>query len=120
MQAIVLMDVIQMTNGISWLVNRLIPDFKTYGGLIMNTIYGGMNPRAIKNAIRYGDGAKFISFGAHSTYFQASQEGRVINGKFKALSEEYPKFIEEELSRCIKIPINEEPGSELKEIFSSL
>mgnify|MGYP001263719070 CR=1 FL=1 len=117
MQAIVLMDVIQMTNGISWLVNRLIPDFKTYGGLIMNTIYGGMNPRAIKNAIRYGDGAKFISFGAHSTYFQASQEGRVINGKFKALSEEYPKFIEEELSRCIKIPINEEPGSELKEIL---
>lgn len=117
MQAIVLMDVIEMTNGISWLVNRLIPDFKTYGGLIMNTVYGGMNPRTVKNSIKYGEGAKFISFGAHSTYFQASKEGRVINGKFKSLKDEYPKFIEEELSKCIKIPINEEPGSELKEIL---
>ena len=43
MQAIVLMDVIEMTNGISWLVNRLIPDFKTYGGLIMKFQGNGIN-----------------------------------------------------------------------------
>ena len=76
MRTIVLMDVFEMSNGIAWLVNRLVPDFKVYGGLILNTVYGSLNPRAVKTAISYGDGAKFISFGTHSTYFQASREGR--------------------------------------------
>jgi len=117
MRAIVFMDVFEMSNGISWLVNRVVPDFKTYGGLIMNTVYGGMNPRAVKTAISYGDGAKFISFGAHSTYYQASREGRIVEGKFVPLSELYPKFKEEELNRSIRIPVNEAPGKELDEIL---
>ena len=50
MQAIVLLDVFEMTNGVSWLVNKIVPDFRTYGGLILNTVYGGMNPRAVKTA----------------------------------------------------------------------
>ena len=118
MRAIVYMDVFEMSNGTSWLVNRAIPDFQTYGGLIMNTIYGGMNPRAVKTALEYGDGAKFISFGAHSTYYQASREGHIKNGKFVPLSELYPKFKNEELDRCIRIPIDEPPGPELDEILS--
>ena len=80
MRAIVLMDVFQMTNGIAWIVNRAVPDFTVYGGLILNTAYGGLNPRAVKTAIGYGDGARFISFGAHSTYYQASREGRIVDG----------------------------------------
>jgi len=80
MCAIVYMDVFQMSNGITWLVNRILPGFKTYGGLILNTVYGGMNPRAVKTAIHYGDGAKYISFGAHSTHYQASREGRILDG----------------------------------------
>ena len=51
MQAIVFMDVFEMSNGTAWLVNRAVPDFKTYGGLIMNTVYGSMNPRAVKTAL---------------------------------------------------------------------
>jgi len=117
MRAIVFMDVFEMSNGISWLVNRVVPDFKTYGGLIMNTVYGGMNPRSVKTAISYGDGAKFISFGAHSTYYQAAREGRTINGKFTPLSELYPKFKVEELDRSIRIPINESPNEQLDEIL---
>ncbi|UCD43925.1 MAG: hypothetical protein JSV27_07170 [Candidatus Bathyarchaeota archaeon] len=119
MRAIVFMDVFEMSNGTAWLVNRVVPDFKTYGGIILNTVYGGMNPRAVKTAIRYGDGAKYVSFGAHSTYYQAVREGRVVDGRFVSLSKLYPKF-EEELDRCIRIPIQDAPGPELDEILRLL
>jgi hypothetical protein len=116
MQSIVYMDVFEMSNGTAWLVNRVVPDFKVYGGLILNTVYGGMNPRAVKTALKYGDGAKYISFGAHSTYYQAAREGRVVDGEFVPLSELYPKFKTEELDRCIRIP-DEAPSPELDEIL---
>ncbi len=118
MRAIVYMDVFEMSNGTAWLVNRVVPGFRTYGGLIMNTVYGGMNPRAVKTALSYGDGAKYVSFGAHSTYFQAAREGRKVDGQFVPLSELYPKFKTEELDRCISIPISEPPGPELDEILT--
>ncbi|MBV7334501.1 hypothetical protein KFU94_40935 [Chloroflexi bacterium TSY] len=117
MRAIVLLDVFEMSYGTAWLVNKVVPDFETYGGLIMNTVYGGMNPRAVKTALYYGDGAKYISFGAHSTYYQAAKEGRVVDGKFVPLSELYPKFKTEEVDRAIRIPVDEEPGPELDEIL---
>ncbi len=118
MRALVYMDVFEMSNGTSWIVNRVVRDFQTFGGLIMNTVYGGMNPRAVKTALHYGTGAKYISFGAHSTYFQASKEGHIIDGRFVPLSEQYPQFKREELDRCIRIPVEEEPGPELDEILS--
>ena len=117
MRAIVYMDVFEMSNGTAWLVNRVVPDFQTYGGIILNTVYGGMNPRAVKTAISYGDGAKYVSFGAHSTYYQAAREGRLVEGSFVPLSELYPKFKEEELDRCIRIPLDEAPGPKLDEIL---
>jgi hypothetical protein len=117
MRAIVFKDVFEMSNGIAWLVNRHVPNFKAYGGLMLNTVYGGMNPRAVKTALHYGDGAKYLDFGAHSTYYQASREGRLVNGKFVPLSVLYPKFKTEELDRCIRIPVDEDPGPELDEIL---
>ena len=117
MRAIVYMDVFEMSNGTAWLVNRVVPDFQTYGGIILNTVYGGMNPRAVKTAISYGDGAKYVSFGAHSTYYQAAREGRLVEGSFVPLSELYPQFKEEELDRCIRIPLDEAPGPKLDEIL---
>jgi len=111
------MDVFEMSNGTAWLVNRVVDDFQTFGGLILNTVYGGMNPRAVKTALYYGEGAKFVSFGAHSTYFQAMREGRLVDGRFVPLSEIYPKFKREELDRCIRIPVDEEPSPELDEIL---
>ena len=116
MQSIVYMDVFEMSNGTAWLVNRVVPDFKVYGGLILNTVYGGMNPRAVKTAIHYGDGAKYISFGAHSTYYQAAREGRLVDGEFKPLNELYPEF-QKELDMCIKIPVDEAPDENLDEIL---
>ena len=117
LRAIVYMDVFEMSNGTAWLVNRVVPDFQTYGGLILNTVYGGMNPRVVKTAISYGDGAKYVSFGAHSTYYQAAREGRLVEGSFVPLSELYPQFKEEELDRCIRIPLDEAPGPKLDEIL---
>ena len=118
MGAIVLMDVFQMTNGIAWIVNRAVPDFTVYGGLILNTAYGGLNPRAVKTAIGYGDGARFISLGAHSTYYQASREGRIVDGEFAPLQDLYPEFRREEVDRAIRIPVEGPVGPELDEILS--
>ncbi len=115
MRAIVYMDVFEMSNGTAWLVNRAVPDFKTYGGIILNTVYGGMNPRAVKTALSYGDGAKYVSFGAHSTYYQAAREGRLVDGVFTPLSEIYPEF-RKELETCITIPEGP-PSPELDEIL---
>lgn len=120
MRTIVLMDCFNMSNGTAWLVNRRVSDFTVYGGLILNTVYGGMNPRAFKTAIHYGDGAKYLNFGTHSTYYQASKEGRMVHGKFVPLSELYPKFKEEELANSIRIPIDENPGPYLDEILKLL
>jgi hypothetical protein len=117
MQTLVLMDVFQMSTGVAWIVNRAVPDFKVYGGLILNSTYGGMNPRAVKTAIRYGDGAKFICFGTHSTYFQASREGRLVDGKFTPLSELFPDFQREEVTRALRIPTEGPIGPELDEIL---
>jgi hypothetical protein len=66
MRAVVFKDVFEMSNGTAWLVNRVVKDFTVFGGLILNTVYGGMNPRAVKTALYYGDGARYIDFGAHS------------------------------------------------------
>jgi len=115
MRAIVFMDVFEMSNGTAWLVNRAVPDFQTYGGIILNTVYGGMNPRAVKTALRYGDGAKYVSFGAHSTLYQAAREGRLVDGVFRPLSELYPEF-RRELETCISVPEGA-PSRELGEIL---
>jgi len=116
MRAIVYMDVFEMSNGTSWLVNKIVPNFHTYGGIILNTIYGGLNPRAVKTALNYGEGAKYVSFGAHSTFFQASREGRFQDGRFIPLSEIYPKF-KDELKTTIKIPIDGSIDQKLNEIL---
>jgi hypothetical protein len=118
MRAIVYMDVFAMSTGTAWIVSRVVPDFPVFGGIILNTVYGGMNPRAVKTALYYGSGAAYVSFGAHSTYYQAAKEGRRVDGVFVPLSEQYPEFATEELSRAIRIPVDDEPTPELREILT--
>lgn len=118
MRAIVYMDVFAMSTGTAWIVSRVVPDFPVFGGIILNTVYGGMNPRAVKTALYYGSGAAYVSFGAHSTYYQAAKEGRRVDGVFVPLSEQYPEFAREELSRAIRIPVDDEPTPELREILA--
>jgi hypothetical protein len=48
----------------------------------------------------------------------ASREGHYIDGEFNEFWKMYPKFRDEELSRCIRIPVDEAPTAELDEILS--
>ena len=117
MRAIVFMDVFEMSNGTSQLVNEAVPGFLTFGGINLNTVYGGMNPRAVKTSLYYGDGAKYVAFGTHSTHWMTSREGHIIDGEFKEFWKTDPKFREEELGRSIRIPVDEAPTPELEEIL---
>jgi len=119
LRAIVLMDVFENSAGVAWLVRRHVPGIEVFGGLILNTMYGGLNLRAVRNALAYGDGAKFISFGAHSTHHVASQEGRWVDGRFVTLAELDPIFASEELARAIRIP-EERPGPALDGILEEI
>ncbi len=83
MQSIVFMDVFQMSNGTAQIVNEVVPDFITYGGINLNTVFGGINPRAVRTSLTYAGGAKYVAFGTHSTHWMASREGHYIDGVFK-------------------------------------
>jgi hypothetical protein len=117
MRGLVLMDVLENSSGTAWLVNRAVPGIKVFGGIILNTVYGGMNPRAVRTALFYGDGARFVSFGAHSTYYLASREGRLVNGKPVPFKDLYPKFAAEELARATRIELDDPVPPELDEIL---
>ena len=117
MRGLVYMDVMENSSGIAWLLNRHVDGIELFGGIILNTVYGGMNPRAVRTALYYGDGAKFVSFGAHSTYHLASQEGRMVEGEPVLLQHLYPKFAEQELARAIRIPLEDPVPPDLDEIL---
>jgi len=103
--------------GTAWLVNRAVPGIEVFGGIILTSCLGGMNPRAVKTALYYGAGAKFVHFGAHCTYHLASREGVLIDGKPVRFKDLYPKFAQEELSRAIRIPLEDPIPPELEEIL---
>lgn len=119
MKAIVYMDVFELSNGTSWIVNRVIKDFLTYGGINLNTVYDGVNPRAVKTAISYGDGARYVAFGTHSTHWMASREGQYVDGKWVPSHVRFPKFRDEELARSIRIP-EDKPTPEMEEILQMI
>ncbi|MEG1548493.1 MAG: DUF6282 family protein [Clostridia bacterium] len=115
MRAIAYMCVFNWSVGTAWIVNETVPDFTTYGGIILNTVFGGMNPRAVKTAVYYGSCARYVSFGAHSTKYQAGVEGRYVDGEWKRLVDISPEF-REEYSHCIEIPLDK-PTKELNDIL---
>lgn len=117
MRAIVLMDVFKESAGIAWMVRRLNPGVDVFGGIILNTVYGGLNPRAVKTALNYGTGAKFVSFGAHSTRYLAEREGRVVDGVERPFHAIDPTFRDQELGRSIDIPLDGPLSSDLDEIL---
>ena len=120
MKAIVYMDVFQMSNGTAQIVNEVVPDFITYGGVNLNTVFGGINPRAVRTSLTYAGGAKYVAFGTHSTHWMASREGHVIDGVFKPFHTFDEKFRREELGRSIRIPVDEAPTPEIVEILEML
>ena len=118
MQAIVFYDhTLGNSGGTAWLVSRAVPGIQVFGGIILTSCLGGLNPRAVKTALYYGAGAQFVHFGAHCTYYLASREGTLIDGKPVHFKDKYPKFAAEELSRAIRIPLDDPIQPELEEIL---
>ena len=118
MKALVYYDVFGWASGTAWMVNRHVKGIQTFGGYLMNSCHGGMNPRAVKTALKMGDGCRFISFGSHCTYYQASRETTLVDGKLVPLKDQYPKFRDEELSRAVRIELQDPVPPELDEILS--
>jgi hypothetical protein len=118
MRAVVYYDVFGNSSGTAFLVGRRVEGIAVFGGIILGSCQGGMNPRAVLTALYYGSGARFVSFGAHCTYFQASQEARLVDGRLVPLKDLYPKFREQELSRATRIALEDPIPSELDEILA--
>lgn len=117
MRGLVFMDVFKESAGLAWMVRRLGQGVEVFGGIILNTVYGGANPRAVKTALNYGDGAKFVSFGAHSTRYLAEREGRLVDGVPTPFHELDATFRDQELGRSIAIPLEGPLPSALDEIL---
>ena len=117
MRAIVFYDVFGTSGGTAWLVSRRVSGIDVFGGMILSSCQGGLNPRAVKTALYYGSGVKFVSLGAHCTYFKATTEARLVDGKLIPIKDRYPKFAKEEVSRAIKIPLKDPLPPELEEIL---
>lgn len=118
MKALVYYDhTLGVSAGTAWLTARQVPGIEVYGGIILTSNFGGLNPRAVKTALHYGAGAKFVHMGAHCTYHLASREGTMVEGEPVRFADLYPKFAEEELSRAIRIPLEDPIPGELEEIL---
>ena len=120
MKALVYYDVFGWASGTAWMVNRHVKGIRTFGGYLMNSCHNGLNPRAIKTALHLGDGCRFISFGSHCTYYSASRESALIDGKLKPFKDVYPKFAKEELSKAVRIKLEDPVPPELDEILSMI
>ena len=118
MRAVVFYDhTLGNSAGTAWLTSRVVRDVDIYGGIMLTSAQGGMNPRAVKTALHYGAGAKFVHMGAHCTYHMASREGTLIDGEPHLFKDLYPKFAQEELSRAIRIPLEDPVPTQLEDIL---
>ncbi len=117
MRALVFYDLFSWASGTAWMVNRHVQGIETFGGYIMNSCHGGLNPRAVKTALYIEDGCRFISFGVHCTYFSAAQASTWIDGKAVLLKDAFPKFAQEELPRAVQVPLEEPIPGALGEVL---
>src|SRR5687768_291623 len=113
LKTVVYYDVFGWASGTAWMVNRYMKDFTTYGGYLMNSCHDGMNPRAVRTALNLGEGCRFISFGSHCTYFSASTESTLMDGKLVPFKDAFPEFAQKELARAIRIPLEDPIPDEL-------
>ena len=120
MRAIVYYDVFGWASGTAWIVNRHVPGIQTFGGYLMNSCHGGLNPRSVLTALHMEGGCRFISFGSHCTYFQAENESTVIDGKLVRFKDAYPEFAERELSVAVRIPLEDPVPAPLAEILEMI
>lgn len=120
MKSIVYYDVFGWASGTAWMVNRHVPGIHTYGGYLMNSCHGGMNPRSVKTALHMEEGCRFISFGSHCTRYSAERESTLIDGKLVPFKDAYPEFAQRELPLATYIPTEGPISEELHEILQMI
>jgi hypothetical protein len=120
MRAIVYYDVFGWASGTAWIVNRNVPGIQTFGGYLMNSCHGGLNPRSVLTALHMEGGCRFISFGSHCTFFSAQNESTVIDGKLVPFKDAYPEFAARELPVAIRIPLEDPVAAPLAEILEMI
>ncbi|MGW9414660.1 DUF6282 family protein [Arthrobacter cupressi] len=106
-----------ISTGTAQLTKYQVPGIEIFGGIILTSVLGGMNPRAVKTALHYGAGARFVHFGAHCTHHMVSHEGSFVDGKPVRFVDQYPKFAKDELPRAIRIPVEGPVSDDLGEIL---
>ncbi|GAA3085556.1 hypothetical protein JOF29_002906 [Kribbella aluminosa] len=117
MRALMYLDhTLGMSCGTSQLTTRQVPGVDVYGGIILTSVLGGLNPRAVKTALQYGAGARFVHFGAHCTHFMTTHEGSYVDGKPVLFKDRYAEF-QREVDRSIRIPLDGSVPDDLAEIL---
>ena len=116
-RAIVLMDVIDSSAGTAWMVSRKVDGIAVFGGLVLNTNYGGMNPRAVKTAMYYGAGSQICQFWC--TFHPPHCRIRKVKWwtASRPLQGYRSEFFEEEYSRAVSIPLEGPPSPALDKIL---
>lgn len=120
MRSIVYYDVFGWASGTAWMVNRHVSGIHTYGGYLMNSCHGGMNPRSVNTALHLEEGCRFISFGSHCTRYSAERESTLIDGKLVPFKDAFPRFAEKELPYATYIPVEGSISEELDEILTMI
>jgi hypothetical protein len=92
MKAIVIKDNWSISAGTAYLVNRIVTDIDVFGGIVLNSCVGGINPEAVQVAIKYGKGAKIIwmptsSSMNHLKFFGSNKKGISILREGKLIPE---------------------------------
>ena len=91
MRAIVYYDVFGWASGTAWIVNRHVPGIETFGGYLMNSCHGGINPRAVLTALHWKAAA---ALSASARTARISRRRRSDDGRrqARAVQGRYPEF----------------------------
>jgi hypothetical protein len=75
MRAVVLKNLYFTSCGDAELVQRAVPEIEVYGGIMLNSEVGGINPTAVDTAMSYGGGAKFVGLANEASAHEARLAG---------------------------------------------
>ena len=84
LRAVLLKSHVFSTAERAWLLNQLFPDFRTFGGIVLNDSVGGLNARAVEAALALGAIQVWmptLSAANHRTHLDGSGSLTVLNGK---------------------------------------
>ncbi|MCI0419617.1 MAG: DUF6282 family protein [Acidobacteria bacterium] len=83
MRALVLKSHVSSTCERAYLLNRVFPDFRVFGGIVLNDTVGGFNPHAVNAALRMGAVQVCMptqSAANHKQYFGGRDGLTILNG----------------------------------------